>query len=106
SDVYKRQLRWLCCGQVVNACAGSVALLLTTTGHESEALKGVTLGAVINVIGNAILIPRLGITGAAIGTAVSTVVWNVALAVYVYKRLGINPTIFGGLVRRGEGVHE
>lgn len=87
-------LRWLCCGQIVNACAGSVALLLTTTGYERDALRGITLGAIVNVIGNAVLIPWRGIEGAAMATAASTVVWNVVLAVYVYRRLGINPTMF------------
>ena len=90
-------LRWLCCGQIVNACAGSVALLLTTTGHERDALKGITLGAVVNVVGNAVLIPRYGINGAAVATAFSTVVWNVVLGILVYRRLGINPTMFGCL---------
>lgn len=98
-------LRWLCCGQVVNACAGSVALLLTTTGHERDALKGITLGAVVNVAGNAVMIPRYGINGAAVATAFSTVVWNVGLGILVYRRLGINPTMFGRLsIKRKEGA--
>lgn len=88
-------LRWLCCGQIVNACAGSVTLLLTTTGYERDALKGIALGAIVNVIGNAVMIPLYGINGAAIATALSTVVWNVALGILVYRRLGINPTMFG-----------
>lgn len=90
-------MRWLCCGQIVNACAGSVTLLLTTTGHEGDALKGIALGAIVNVIGNAVMIPLYGINGAAVATGLSTVVWNVALGILVYRRLGINPTMFGRL---------
>jgi len=92
-------LRWLCCGQIVNACAGSVALLLTTTGYERDALRGIAVGAALNVSANAILIPLYGINGAAIATAGSTIVWNTLLAVLVYRRLGINPTMFGRLAR-------
>ncbi|WP_233275030.1 flippase [Calidifontibacillus oryziterrae] len=76
-------------GQFVNASLGSVALILTMTGNEKDVAKGVALAAILNIILNFILIPLLEIEGAAIATAISTVIWNLYLAFLVYKRLNI-----------------
>jgi O-antigen/teichoic acid export membrane protein len=40
------------------------------------------------------LIPRFGIEGAAIASAVSLITWNLTLLYRVRQRLGINPTVF------------
>ncbi len=76
-------------GQIVNVGLGSVALILNMTGHEKDCLYGMSAGAVVNVILNLVLIPLLGITGAALGTALSIVAWNVLLAVQLHHRTGL-----------------
>lgn len=81
-------------GQLINASTGSVALLLLMTGHERDTALGVTISALLNIFLNVILIPEWGAEGAAIATAISMVVWNAILAVFSYKRLKINSTIF------------
>lgn len=83
----------LLCGQIVNALAGSVGLIMTMTGHQNQAGAIVAVSAAVNITLNALLIPLFGLTGAAISTAFTMVLWNITMLVYVQRRLGINPTI-------------
>jgi len=98
--VARPALTILSIGQFINASMGSVALLLTMTGHERLAARGFGIAAVANVSLNAALIPAFGATGAAIATATSLLVWNMVLAVYVYRRLGLHSTALGVIGRR------
>jgi len=82
----------LCLGQLTNAAAGSVGLILNMTGFEQDTVRGVALAAVINVVLNVALIPPFGIEGAAVATAVSLVTWNVVLFWKVRGRVGIVST--------------
>jgi O-antigen/teichoic acid export membrane protein len=83
-------------GQLVNSAAGSVGSLLNMTGHERDTARSMVFAAVCNVALNLALIPIVGIAGAAIGTAVSLVVWNVMLWWAVRRRLGIRSTAIAG----------
>ncbi len=69
----------LCVGQLVNASMGSVAALLNMTGHERETTKSVLVGAVVNLLLNLSLVPVWGMTGAALATAVTLIVWNLIM---------------------------
>jgi len=80
----------LCAGHIVNAAAGSVGFLLIMTGHEKQALFILVFTVIVNVVLNALMIPAWGITGAAIATALSTVLWNGAMWVYARQKLGFN----------------
>lgn len=80
-------------GQIINTAMGPVGQVLTMTGHEAIAAKGMALGVAVNVLLALLLIPRFGLWGAALATALSLVVWNVALAVAVRRRLGIVPSV-------------
>ena len=91
----------LSAGQLINVAMGAVGLLLVMTGHERDAAKGIGIGALLNIILNALMIPRWGLEGAAIANAGSIIAWNVLLALWVYRRLGIDATAFGPVnVRR------
>lgn len=72
--------RWplfvLSIGQLINAGTGSVAALLTMTGHEKEAMRAFIATTVINLILGALLVPHLGALGAAIAAAVALVTLN------------------------------
>ena len=74
-------------GQLVNASTGSVGVLLTMTGYQTDVAKVIAIGAMINVVLNSILIPGSGVVGAAIATAISTVFWNICFFTLVWKRL-------------------
>jgi O-antigen/teichoic acid export membrane protein len=58
-------------GQQVNAATGSVGLLLIMSGHQRIWLAVSGGGFVLNIVLNALLIPRWGLVGAAAATAVS-----------------------------------
>jgi len=81
-------------GQLVNASAGSVALLLIMTGHENYTTISFAASAAFNIILNAVLIPHWGIEGAATATASSMIIWNILSLIWVQKKLGINSTVF------------
>lgn len=102
-------------GQLVNAAAGPVGVLLTMTGHEREALKGVGAAAIANIVLNLVLIPWFGIQGAATAAALSLVIWNLLLLRSVRIHLAIETfrwraavQAFGGyltLFRQGRYHH-
>ncbi len=81
-------------GQMVNAGAGSVGLLLQMTGHERDVAVGLTIAVAVNLALNLALIPVWGVNGAALGAAANTILWNALLAFRVYRKLGIRPTMF------------
>ena len=83
-------LVWLALGQVVNALCGPVMYLLNMTGHEREAQRIVWIAALGNMGMNVWAIPRFGIEGAAVATAFSMALWNVAAAVAVKRLLGLS----------------
>lgn len=87
-------LRILLIGQVLIASAGSQLYVMTMTGHEREAAVLLVCSAVANVGASFILISYLSSTGAAIGTAATLVVWNVAMAIFLKRRLGLLPGVF------------
>lgn len=88
-------LVFLVVGQGMNALVGSVSYLLTMTGYQREAAIVIGITAVINIALNVILIPRLGLQGAAIATAISTIIWKISMYILVRKRLSIEPSFLG-----------
>jgi O-antigen/teichoic acid export membrane protein len=67
----------LIAAQLLNACFGPVQHLLVMTGHQNLASRAMLYGVATNVILNLILIPHFGGVGAAVGTGIGIVVWNV-----------------------------
>lgn len=88
-------------GQLVNVLCGSVGFLMTLTGNQWSAAVVFLLAAILNVALNYVLIGHYGMVGAAVATAFSMALWNIVLAGYVRRRVGVNPTIFGRRV-----IHE
>lgn len=81
--------RILILGQLLAAVTGPQQSLLTMTGHQWAATLFQIAGAVIIVIACMIGIAWFGVFGAAVATAITTVAWNFAMAIYSYKRLNI-----------------
>ena len=73
----------LLAGQIVNALAGSVGLLMTMTGHQKQAAQILGVIAIINILLNIALIPKMGLIGAAIAAAATTILWNLSMLNYV-----------------------
>lgn len=76
-------------GQITNASAGPVSLLLNMTGHHDDTVKVMGVTALNNIVLNGILIPQYGAIGAAAATSATTILWNVAMVILVWHRLKI-----------------
>ncbi len=85
----------LCLGQLINTATGSVGMLLTTTGHERDAVVGIGVGAAVTICANLLLIPWFGPLGAAWAFVLSMLTWNGLLAWFVYHRLNLHSTCLG-----------
>ena len=84
----------LATAHLICACMGPAAILLSMTGHQDDCAKAYGVAAVANVVLNALLIPILGILGAAIATSVAKVGINAWLLRVVHRVLGLRPSIF------------
>jgi O-antigen/teichoic acid export membrane protein len=82
-------------GSTVNAFTGVVVYLLTLTGREIDALVIFVGSLALSLLLNLILIPHLGVVGAAISSTSALCAWNVAMAVYVRRVLGVDATAVG-----------
>ncbi len=87
----------LCVGQLVNAAAGPVALILNMSGYENYTAMSIASSAILNVILNVLLIPQWGIEGAAIATASSMIILKIFSLIWVRKKLGIDSTALGNI---------
>lgn len=78
-------------GNLFNAAAGQVGGFLKSTNHTKVILYSNVVSLVLNLSLNLLLIPRMGIVGAAIATASSTALFIVLLIAEAYRREGIHP---------------
>jgi O-antigen/teichoic acid export membrane protein len=86
--VGKTALIILSVAQIIRSAMGWDHMLLNMTGHEKLTAITVAIGASLNIVLNAFWIPQWGLDGAAVATAISTVVVHVALGITVFKKLG------------------
>jgi O-antigen/teichoic acid export membrane protein len=84
-------------GQLFNVTMGPVGMLLVMTGREMDAITGIGLSAIANIVLSFALVPKFGLEGAAISATISTVIWNCVLAQKVHQRLGIHASVLGKL---------
>lgn len=80
-------------GGLISAATGAVGHLMTMTGGQNRALLSVGLALVFNVILNLNLIPRLGITGAAIAATSSILIYNILMWIHVRRTMGIDASV-------------
>jgi O-antigen/teichoic acid export membrane protein len=85
----------VCIGQLVRSLMGTVGTLLIMTNHGRDAALVMVITVVISLGLHTVLIPEWGLEGAAVATAVGTSIWNILMAILVYKRLGIHTTVLG-----------
>ncbi len=69
----------LLAGYLASAWAGPVAFVLNSSGQRQFVALAVGGAAMANLVLNFLLVPIWGATGAALGTACSTAVWNLTL---------------------------
>lgn len=83
----------LSAGQLANIFVGPVGNLLTMSNYEKISVNIMIISTLINIILNLSLIPLYGMEGAAIGTSICLLIWNITHYIYVHKKLNINPSI-------------
>lgn len=78
-------------GELIDCAVGSVGFLLLMSGNERRLLRiQAAMGALIVVL-NLLLIPRLGIIGAAVASSVANIVTNLWCLQNVHSTLGLFP---------------
>ncbi|NMA31919.1 MAG: oligosaccharide flippase family protein, partial [Candidatus Methanofastidiosa archaeon] len=80
---------------VINGLANISGIALYSFGKEKITLVSTTMGAIINVIFNLILIPRISYNGAAIGTLIAESFVLFVQIILLYKNTGIFLNIKG-----------
>jgi O-antigen/teichoic acid export membrane protein len=81
----------LACGNVVNAATGSSGAVLDMSGHTGVKLINATISVGLALILNLLLIPPLGIVGAAIAAAAAVGVVNLLRIAEVRILVGVHP---------------
>lgn len=80
----------LAVGQLLNVASGPVGTILSMSRQERFVGIGMSVSVICNILLNYLLIPRYGINGAAIATAVSVGIWNLLMVVFAKRILGVN----------------
>lgn len=78
-------------GQLVNCGVGSVGYLLLMSGNQRRVMRIQAVMACVMIALNVLLIPKWGITGAAVGAAVTNIGTNIWCLAEVRRRLGLFP---------------
>jgi O-antigen/teichoic acid export membrane protein len=85
----------LALGTAFQAAGGPSAAILQLTGHEREYVPVVGANVVLRMAGFLVLIPWLGVLGAAISATVSLALATIALNVLCRRRAGVDPSVLG-----------
>jgi O-antigen/teichoic acid export membrane protein len=85
----------LAIGQLFNAATGSVGYLLNMSRLEGHTARALFVATLVNLVVGLLLVPQLGMLGAAIGSAASVIVWNTLLYRTVIVKLGIKSSFIG-----------
>jgi len=88
-------MRILAIGELVNVVTGFGGLVLVMTGHERELALCVGIGAVLNLGLSTVLIPVVGLEGAAIGTATGLACANAAMTWLSWRQVGVWSAVAG-----------
>ena len=80
-------------GRIVDAATGPTQDLLVMTGYQVLLARLLFVSVVCNILLNILLIPFMGIVGAAIANSVTILSWNIVSAVIIRRRLGIKTTL-------------
>ena len=82
-------------GQLLVSLAGPVTNLLTMTGNERTAIACLLAGIVLNVVLCTVLIPRFGMSGAAVATTAGGLLWTVLMSLSERRLTGLTSSVFG-----------
>ncbi len=78
-------------GQLINCAVGSVGFLLMMSGHQIQMIKIQATNAVLLIGLSLFLVPRFGMTGAALASAITVATTNIWSLAAVRQRLKLFP---------------
>jgi O-antigen/teichoic acid export membrane protein len=84
----------LCLGLTVRSLAGPAALVLSIHDRPAASLPPVALGLAILVLGNALLVPRVGLNGATAAAALAMAVWSAAQWLTTWRHTALDVSIW------------
>jgi O-antigen/teichoic acid export membrane protein len=82
-------------GQLAAAAGGPQQHLLTMTGHERQGAVLMVAAALGNIAIALVLYPLCGVIGVAAASSMALVAWNIAMASFLKRRLGLSPGLIG-----------
>lgn len=77
-------------GHLANAVTGPVSYVMSMTGAQRRLSYIMGVFLVLNGVCTYLLLPRLGVVGAAVATSAAMAGSNIVSAIYVYFRYGVN----------------
>lgn len=80
-------------GYTVNSLAGPLSYLVQFAGHERAYLRIMATSYILVIASHLILIPTLGILGAAIGSAAGLVLVNIRSVIFARREVGLDPSM-------------
>lgn len=83
----------LAIGTAIQAAGGPSAAILQLTGHERIYVPVVAANVALRLVGFIVLIPWLGVLGAAISATVSLALATIALNILCRRRSGVDPSV-------------
>lgn len=86
----KKALIILALGQLFNSFCGPVGNVLQMTGYQKDFRNILAITLVLNIVLNFLLIPKMGINGAAISTSICLVFWNLVGTIFIRKKLKVD----------------
>lgn len=81
----------LALAQFLRAGIGPIVTLLSMIGHERQAMDGILVATGVNIVSNLILVPSVGMIGAAVSVLLSTAVWVVIVRLSIRKIFESHP---------------
>jgi O-antigen/teichoic acid export membrane protein len=79
------------CGKLLDMVFGPSSEIIGLSKHYWFNLVVITLLAGIVIVANALLIPALGLEGAAYGTVLALTVYNLSKFIFIYAKFGLQP---------------
>lgn len=84
----------LCLGLTVRSVTGPAALVLSIHDRPAASLPPVAFGLAILLLGNALLVPRVGLNGAAAAAALAMALWSVTQWLTTWRHTALDVSIW------------
>jgi O-antigen/teichoic acid export membrane protein len=83
-------LRIMTIAHFISASSGMVGAFLNMTGGQVAFSRIVVVSVALNLVLNFLMIPPYGMLGAALAAGITLSLWNIAAAILIYRKHGIN----------------